>query len=108
MKGGWVRDVEYPSKVGKITTMYNDGDFCVTFNNEVKTYEKYNMNSIKPWEPKKDEWCLFYSDLGEVAVLAKFVKEEDGLYGAASGGFYEFCIPFTGTLPKFNPPSIKY
>ena len=58
------------------------------------------------WQPKSGEWCIFYNDDMNFAVVGKFHECEEAQYTCVQYSYgnyesYKNCEPFIGTLPTF-------
>jgi hypothetical protein len=79
--------------------MRDDG-FIIKFSEDGKCTPEYNL--VEAWEPKKDEWCLFWDDeKSDHFVLAKFLQiTETGNFCSYRHGIWKHCSKFTGEFPE--------
>jgi len=102
--GDWIVIKDKPYK---IVTVYgpSSGDLYgkVAYANPVtKGAVLVDISSIKLWEPQPDEWCWFWDDVDDSAlVLEKYIDlTNTGLY-KTDGYNWGKCEPFIGELPTY-------
>lgn len=65
----------------------------------------YDKNIWEVWEPKFEEWCLFYNDNSKSYRIAQFKqiatgKNRAGLFKDIQGNYFTNCKPFDINLIK--------
>jgi hypothetical protein len=89
-------NLEYP-----VVAMRYDGGI-VFFTKDGKSAPGIDYDLVEVWEPKKGEWCLFWTELSPYhVILSKFNKTtNDGWFESACGTTWKYCSKFDGTLPE--------
>jgi hypothetical protein len=75
--------------------------------------DKFNL--VEMYEPKEEEWCLFWQDfdrgdidLGMIDIhIGKFIGMNGLYYQSANGDSWDNCMDFNGELPECIKKAIK-
>lgn len=110
--GDWIRFTK-TNKISKISRIVSDTELFteISWDNLKSSCHiaSSNINTIKDiehWQPKENDWCIFYNENAESFRVAKFKcigfgKGKEGKYKDMQGNYFKYCEPFLGTLPTF-------